>query len=481
MHAQRPFLIVLGLAALAAGAGGHAVAQELRDSLMPSPGADSRALNDPALQTATQSAAADIEPDTQGEAAEEASGDGPFAAEAAQAPEAGDEADPAQTVPGDRATEEDPYAPLGLRAGSFLLYPSLGLTGGWSSNVDAVPSGGRSGTDYELSPALQLRSDWSRHELSGRVAGTSEFDEDGTTTSLDGELALRLDLVRDLVAELRATYRLAPEDIGDPDLPANAVERPDAESWGGSAALTRSFGDVSVTGSVAYDAYRYDDARLADGSILDNSDREYDETELRLRAGYMPGVLGVFAESGVNRRDYRRRVDDNGIVRGAEGFDALAGVTVARGEVLEGEVGLGYQVERPDDPTLPDVEGLLYRGSLAWRPTALTTVRLEGALTPRETVLEPGAGGVRVATVDLAVEHALRRNLLVTARLGAERSAYVGTSRLDHVYRAGLDVDYRVNRWLSWRAALSHARHDKEGEAADYEDTRVEAGVTVRR
>ncbi|ESR24245.1 outer membrane beta-barrel protein [Lutibaculum baratangense] len=463
MSPRHKILVTFAAAALLPfAAPGQAMAQALRGPLLPQVGLETLRGGLAASAAAEEGVAATTTATTP-------AGSAPSQDEADEAP---------QPAPAD----DDPYAPLGIRLGSFLLYPSLTIVGGHSSNIDLAEDP-VSGSFYSLRPELELRSDWSRHELAARLAADTEFDDDGdTTTSLDSELALRLDLVRSLVADLRATYNLAPEALSDPDLPADAVERPDVETYGVSASLSDTFGRVGLTGSLSYEAHRYEDARLSDGSLFDNSDRNYDETGARLRASYDVGAsVGVFVEGGVNERDYEREVDDNGIRRGSSGYEVLAGLTLARGEVLEGELGIGYQRQTPVDDSLEDVEGLLYRGSLAWRPTALTTLRLQGELRPEETVLEPGASGIRTATLGLSVEHALRRNLLVVATLGAERADYVGVPRLEKSYTAALEVDYAMNRFMSWRAGVGHTRRDSNVDGSDYEETRVEAGVTLRR
>ena len=58
--------------------------------------------------------------------------------------------------------EDDPYAPLGLRVGAFVLRPSLeqGLT--WTSNANDSPEGGEAVLS-ETSLRLRAASDWSRH------------------------------------------------------------------------------------------------------------------------------------------------------------------------------------------------------------------------------------------------------------------------------------------------------------------------------
>src|SRR5690606_9297368 len=60
------------------------------------------------------------------------------------------------------AAEEDPFGPVGMRVGTFRLYPSLeqGLT--WTSNAD-YSSTGRQAVLSETTLNLAGVSDWSRH------------------------------------------------------------------------------------------------------------------------------------------------------------------------------------------------------------------------------------------------------------------------------------------------------------------------------
>ncbi len=64
-----------------------------------------------------------------------------------------------------RASVEDPYAPLGLRAGSFTVTPSIEIRGGHTASDPGEDS------DFlRLQPDVAIVSDWSRHELSARAS-----------------------------------------------------------------------------------------------------------------------------------------------------------------------------------------------------------------------------------------------------------------------------------------------------------------------
>jgi hypothetical protein len=55
------------------------------------------------------------------------------------------------------------YDPIGIRAGSFFFYPSVGLQGLYDSNVLAVDDDEEDDLAAILTPRLQVKSNFSRH------------------------------------------------------------------------------------------------------------------------------------------------------------------------------------------------------------------------------------------------------------------------------------------------------------------------------
>src|SRR5215204_3353131 len=80
---------------------------------------------------------------------------------------------PPRARPKPKPPELDPYAPLGIRAGSFILRPAIDITGGYDSNParNSRPEGS---PFYVIAPELQAKSDWERHELRARIRGSYE-------------------------------------------------------------------------------------------------------------------------------------------------------------------------------------------------------------------------------------------------------------------------------------------------------------------
>lgn len=383
--------------------------------------------------------------------------------------------------------ETDPYAPLGLRIGTFRLFPAIEAFIGHSDNVFTSSRDPVAGGYYRLQPELGLESDWSRHLLRGFVAVDHEsfFNQSSeTTTAFDAELEGRLDITARDEAGLIVSYEIEPESRGDPNVPNSVVSPPDSETALVEGTYAHRFGRLEVSLRGAAEWLNYDNALLADGSVVDNSDRDYREINGAVNGRLAlddAGTRAVFVELGANRRKYRRPFDFNGVRRGSKGYDALVGIAFDTGAPLRGEIGIGYQVQTPDDPGLPDINSIAFRGSLVWQPTALTTVTFDGSILPEESILVATSSGALVYSAEVGVEHALRRNLIVSAGYGFSRSDFIGSTRIEREHSVDAGLEYLVSRWLSFRLDASWFRFESSFVGEDYEETRIEAGVRLQR
>ena len=313
--------------------------------------------------------------------------------------------------------------------GSFTFFPSLEIDIAHSDNINETAALQRSGEILTIRPALSFQSDWARHELRGNLDAAIEEDNGFIVRETDAELSLRLDITTRTTAEITGSYNRDPESRGDPNFPTAAVETPINETWGIVAALRHRFSRILVSLIGTYEDNRYKDVLLANGTVRDNSDREYEEIAGMLRVGLDIGGNTVpFIEAGTNNRRYRRPIDNNGVRCGSKGYEVLAGASFEFDENLSGEIGAGYQLQEPDSVALRDVDGLLVRGSIVWQPTPLTTISLNANTSADETTVD-GAAGSRNYTADVTVAHALRRNLTVVGSLTYEFDNYIGSPR----------------------------------------------------
>ncbi|HXX25295.1 MAG TPA: outer membrane beta-barrel protein [Pseudolabrys sp.] len=352
-----------------------------------------------------------------------------------------------------RAEPDDPYAPLGIRAGAFDLFPAFELSGGYSTNPGATPQP-KGAWLYSVAPELKVQSDWSRHELKADIHGNyTGFSPDQTPTLsrpfLDGKAEGRVDVTHDTRIDLGGKVLVSTDAPNSPNLQAGLAKLPVFVTYGGEAGLGQRFSrfDVSLKGTAERTVYQ--DSQLTDGTTASNEDRNYNQYGGKLRGGYemFPGVT-PFAEVDADTRQHDLNTDFFGYQRDSTGVTGKAGSTFEISKVLIGEVALGYTRRDYQDPRLSDVAGLIGDASLIWTATALTSVKLTGSSTVGEVDI-PGVSGALYRDVALQVDHAFRRWLIGSVKVGFGLDDYVGLDRTDHRYSVAGGLTYKLDR--SWQ------------------------------
>ncbi|WP_164919561.1 outer membrane beta-barrel protein [Hansschlegelia zhihuaiae] len=399
-------------------------------------------------------------------------------------------------LPSPRGTADDPYAPLGVEAGPFVLRPSLEAAGGYDDNPDRLPEGGKGSRFLRLRGEIDGRTDWSRHEVgiraSGQIRRYLDLPDPGFEPEVSAAATGRLDVTErtQINSELRAS--LAASRPGDPETPNSVKGDELTRSAGATLGVAQRFNRLSLRLDGLVDRYTVDDAKLTGGGTLDNSDRAYNAYEARLRASYeVSPRLEPFVEAGFVTRDYDRKFsnnainDDNEIVEdrrrlGSDGYALRTGARFEMSRLVTGEAAVGYGRQTPKDKSFKPIEGLLVDGEIAWAPSALTTVRLSAKSALQETTLQNSAG-VLSRNLGLSVEHFLRRNWSVTAKASFDRADYKGSARIDDAFTLGLETEYRLTRSLALTGSLEKLWLDSSIPNDDYDATIIEIGLRLRR
>jgi hypothetical protein len=379
----------------------------------------------------------------------------------------------------------DPYAPLGMRAGSFLLYPALELSGGYNSNPEAIPHGPPSSL-FVVAPELQVQSDWSRHSLTANIQGT--YDEYGADLSpsldrpyLNSTIDGRIDVRRDTQILLENRFLLSTENPGSPNLPAGLARLPIYTDIGGTLGLTHTFNRLQLTAKATFDRLDYDNSLLTNGEIVDNADQNYNQYGGTLRAGYEldPG-LTPFVELGGDQRVYDQQFDSSGLQRDSTGSSAKVGGDINLFGSLTGEIAAGYLQRVYKDPTLPDINGPTLDGSLLWQVDGLTTAKFTAATTVTESVV-PGTSGEFSRDFNLEVDHAFLLWLVGTGQAGYGHDDYVGLGRQDNRYFVSGGLVYKLSRELQLKGTLRQDWLMSNVTGVSYEATSLLAGVRLQR
>jgi hypothetical protein len=389
--------------------------------------------------------------------------------------------------------DDDPFGAVGFYRGSLLFKPAIELSGGYDTNPGRV-NGGKGSWYSMISPELLVASDWQRHSLIADLRGSfthyARENESGGQSPLPvimdrpdftGTVKGRYDVTNDTKILTESRFRVSTDNPGSPNIQANLQRYPLLASFGSTVGGVHNYNRFEVGANVSTDRTVYQESTLSDGSRSSNSDRNYNQYAGTLRLGYeiMPHVK-PFGEVSVDRRERDQEFDRNGFARDSRGQTARVGSTFEVGRLITGEASVGYTTRKYEDPRLQEAKGILAAGSLIWRPTGLTTVTLGAASSIDESTL-PGVSGVVTRSYNAAIEHAFRRYLIATAKIGYTTADYDGSDRFDKIYSVGGDLVYKVTRDWQLKGQLRHDWLKSTISGADYQATLFMLGVRLQR
>lgn len=369
-----------------------------------------------------------------------------------------------------RPPEDDPYGPIGFRAGTFILRPSIELQTGYDSNADRIPNGASS-RFHTIDTQLLAKSEWTRHELSldFRGAYTTYSDVEGADRpEVQSILRGRIDVTALSRIEVEGKFAITTENPGSPDAIAAVKRQPNVYSLGTNVAYVRQFNRFELTTGAGIERVLYDNAELTNGGTVSLADRDYIAYSARLRGAYewSPDVK-PFIETVIDRRERDLPVGFDGLRRDSDGATVRAGITFGRKERLSGEISAGFANRSYADPLLDDISGLIFDSSLVWRATALTTVTLRAASGIDETQVI-GASGVLRREARLIVDHAFRRWLVGTVSVGWTNEDYRGAGLVNDYLRTSIALTYWLNRSVALKGEFRNERLFSNVPGQDY-------------
>lgn len=379
--------------------------------------------------------------------------------------------------------DDNPYAPLGLRLGSFIVTPTLesGIT--WTSNANYEPQP-QSAVLSETTLRLNAVSDWSSNLATFNAFGTfrksisgAELDE--KPAGIDG--TLQLDLGNEYQALATLGYVVAPESASSPVTIEGTAERPIRQTLAGSLGIEKDVGKLRFGLTGAVEADWYGDAQLSTGEVLSQQDRNATLGTLALRGGYeISPAVTPFVEAQVGRRIYEQKIDDAGYERSGNVLGLRAGVELDLGEKLSGEFSAGWLEETFDDPRLAPITGPSVSAELAWSPLRGTTVGLIGETTI-EGATTPGESGSVLYAARLNVERQMRSNLTGNVAFGLGYRDYTGVDGDDVIFNVETGLTYWFNRYAGLTGRLRHEQQTSSLPDRDYKVNSVFLGVRLQR
>jgi hypothetical protein len=399
----------------------------------------------------------------------------------------------------------DPYAPLGVRSGSFLWFPALEVSGGYDSNPLRRQSGPAAGI-LNVAPELKVLSQWRRHELKAELRGSylaysrkfgdvtggpaGTISTSGVPRSLDrpdfeGKVNGKLDTYGRSHADVEGRLTVGTDNPGSPNVLAGLERLPIFTRLGGSLGYTQNFNRLDVTLKSGIDRIDYQPSKLTDGSSSPNNDRNYNQYSVSLRGGYelRPGMT-PFAEVLADQRRHDLSLDRNGLNRDSDAFTGRVGTTFELNRQLTGEISAGYLTRRYKDPTLRELSGLVADASLIWLASALTTVTFTAKSASDESVVADVSGVLR-RDATLQVDHAFRQWLIGTVKGGVGLDEYQatgsGSSRQDQRFSVAAALVYKLSREWQLKGEIRKDWLQSNVTNADYTADTILIGMRWQR
>lgn len=377
------------------------------------------------------------------------------------------------------------YESQGLALGSLTVRPELGVGINHNSNVYGAKNGAIDDFYLAVNPQVVVGGD-------GGGQGT-------------GNLQMRVDAaLRRYADEKRANETAFGGDLtGTLPIGSGAsvsggasarryYERQESGSFpSGSLAPIRYFDLASyirmrtggsrlrATMQLDVDHTQFSDAKLASGATLDQGYR--DRTVLRgsgrLEASFT-GATSGFVELRYSNIDYVRAfITPTEVNRDGKQAEVLAGGRIDSGKV-RGYLAAGYTRRSFDSSQYKDFGGVAVNSEITYFASGLTTFTLTGYRNIYESG-DPNISAQFTTGTGLRVDHELLRYVILSGRVGYDRSTYRGTSRKDEVASVRGSVRYLINRKMEVDAQAAYLKRTSSGTAFGADFNRFEFGVTL--
>ncbi|HAU28767.1 MAG TPA: hypothetical protein DCW68_01470 [Rhodospirillaceae bacterium] len=368
-------------------------------------------------------------------------------------------------------TKHPAYESQGIRAGGFVVTPSIEAGILYDTNIYATDTDEKSATTAIVAPAVKVKSDWNNHALNfdasaeiGRYNQHSSENYEDYRVGIDG----RVDISRETKLNLAASHIKDHEERGSAD-DANGSKPTETSTDAATISLSHSVGRLSTKLSLGAQDLEFDNVSTSAGVPVNNHDRNRKITEGQLRADYefSPGYSAFFS-GALNKRAYDDAVDDNGFNRDSDGYRLRMGARIDLTGLVFADVYAGYLKQDYDDAALSTVKGGQFGVAGTWNATPLTSVKVNLGRSINETTVN-GASATFDTAFSAKVDHELMRNLLLNGSLGYTKSDFEGITREDKTWNAGIGASYKMNPNMHLLADYTFKTRDSNVALTDYD------------
>ncbi len=375
------------------------------------------------------------------------------------------------------------FQPLGVRLGAFMAQPSIGLSVTTNDNIYFSNTNKKSDTIIELTPGIEVASNWSRNSLSFGVSSaidqyTSNSSENATAWAahIDGryDISSRANVFGSL------SHNDAVESRGDPLANSSALKpvkrTNDSNNFGAILVGNR----LRLMAQMGSNKETYSDVPAVGGGTIDPThSRDLTTYNGSVRVDYaMSPSVSLFVDLQTNRRKYKTNSiysSKGSVIALGTSFDLTK---LARGEISVGSLKQEYQYQ----PAVGEQKSTYVNASVEYFPTELTTVTVRGStnFTDAPTI---GAPTALNTSGSISVDHELLRNLILSGTISGDKFEYRGLNRSDTRSRYTLAANYFLSRRVVLNASFNHDQLKSSGTGplrTPYTDNSLQVGIVLK-
>jgi hypothetical protein len=383
----------------------------------------------------------------------------------------------------DRAKTD--YQPLGIRLGTFMANPQVGVSLISNDNVLYATTAKKSDVILEVTPGVEVASDWSRNALAFGISSAIDQYGSATTennTAWNAHISGRYDISSHINLFGSLSHDDGTESRGNQFSDSSTVKPVKHKFDSSNFGLTLVGNRLRLIAQAGQHDESYSDGLNALNAVVNEHQRDLTTYTGGIRVDYaLSPNVSVYVDGEMNHRKYE--VLSVASQLNSKGSFLALGTSfdldkLARGEIEIGSMNQTYKYQ----PSLGKQTATYVNGKVEWYPTELTTVTFNAGSNITDS---PIAGFVSAVATNsgVSVDHELLRNLILSAKIGGSKYDFKGINRVDTTSNLSLAANYFLSRRVVLNVSYGHDELKSRGAQAfprPYTDNRLQAGIVLK-
>ncbi len=379
--------------------------------------------------------------------------------------------------------ERPEYDAVGIRAGSFMIYPELALGVTSDDNVFGTQNNSEGDIYYGVSPSVSIESDFGRHELNVNGYTDSRFySSDSSEDRFDWGVGVDgiIEVSQFTQIQANAGYDELTEDRTSTNRVAGGIEPTEYDTFNAGISLNQRFNRLTASVGARYTENDYKDDAAIGGGVIDQDFRDHDKLEIPARLSYdVSPDTSIFVAGSYNTRSYDQQPPAVAVNRDSDGYDVGVGAAFDFTNLIRGEAFVGYLSQEYDQAGFAKVDGIDFGLSGEWYASELTTVSAGINRTVEESSTAASSGHLDT-TFNVGIAHELQRNIILSADASFLDVDFEGITREDETISAGVAVQYLVNRNAELELGYDYTSRDSNAVGQDYDKNVVGLSLILK-